>query len=143
MDGPTSFNATNLPAGLTVNTTTGLISGKPTTAGTKSALISAKNVAGAGAEYVAITIAAQTAPVITSAKTATGEAGTVFKYQITATETPTGYTATGLPAGLTVSATTGLISGTPKAAGTSTVTITASNAVGKGTETLTVTIAAE
>ena len=42
------------------------------------------------------------APVITSATTASGTVGTAFSYQITATNTPTSYGATGLPAGLSV-----------------------------------------
>jgi len=41
-------------------------------------------------------------PVITSATTASGTVGSAFSYQITATNAPTSYGATGLPAGLTV-----------------------------------------
>jgi hypothetical protein len=40
-------------------------------------------------------------PVITSRLTATGNSGKSFTYQITATNAPTGYSATGLPAGPT------------------------------------------
>ena len=69
-------------------------------------------------------------PVITSATTASGTVGSAFSYQITATNTPTSYGATGLPAGLTVNTGTGLISGTPTAAGTSTVTLSATNSSG-------------
>lgn len=42
---PTSFIFAGLPAGLTGNVTTGLISGKPTTAGTSNVTLSAKNSA--------------------------------------------------------------------------------------------------
>ena len=52
-------------------------------------------------------------PVITSSSTATGTQGTAFSYQIAASNSPTTYAAAGLPAGLSVSTTTGLISGTP------------------------------
>jgi hypothetical protein len=52
-------------------------------------------------------------PVISSAATATGNVGTAFSYQITASNTPTSYNATGLPPGLSVNTATGLISGTP------------------------------
>src|SRR5205814_2099947 len=79
-------------------------------------------------------------PVITSATTATGQVGVAFSYQITATNNPTSYGATGLPAGLTVNTSTGLISGTPTTAGTYTVTISATNAGGTGSATLTLTI---
>ena len=81
------------------------------------------------------------APVITSATAANGTVGTVFGYQITATNSPTSYGATGLPAGLSVNTSTGLISGTPSAAGTSSVTLSATNATGTGNAALTVTIA--
>jgi hypothetical protein len=44
------------------------------------------------------------APVISSAATASGTVGTAFSYQIVASGSPTSYSATGLPAGLTVNA---------------------------------------
>jgi large repetitive protein len=80
-----------------------------------------------------------TAPTITSASTASGVAGSTFSYQIAASQNPTAFGATGLPAGLSVNA-AGLISGTPTTAGTSSVTITATNAVGTGSAALTLTI---
>ena len=80
------------------------------------------------------------APVITSATSAGGTAGSAFSYQITATNSPTSYSATGLPAGLSVNSTTGLISGTPTAAGTSTVTLGATNGGGTGNATLTLSV---
>ena len=80
------------------------------------------------------------APVITSATSASGTVGTAFSYQIAATSNPTSFSATGLPAGLTVNSTTGLISGTPTAAGTSIVSLKASNSSGNGNATLTLTI---
>src|SRR4029077_6829763 len=80
------------------------------------------------------------AAVVTKGTTANGTVGTAFSYQITATNSPTRFNATGLPAGLSVNKSTGKISGTPKAAGTSTVTLSATNATGTGTATLTLTI---
>src|SRR5437763_904871 len=83
-------------------------------------------------------------PVITSPLTATGQVGVAFSYQITATNSPTSYGATGLPSGLTVNTSTGLISGTPAvgtdAASPYSVTISATNAGGTGSATLTLTI---
>src|SRR6266571_1801264 len=83
-------------------------------------------------------------PVITSSLTATGQVGVAFSYTITATNSPTSYNATGLPAGLSVNTSTGLISGTP-AVGTNagspySVTISATNSGGTGSATLTLTI---
>src|SRR5208282_4594297 len=67
-------------------------------------------------------------PVISSGTSATGTNGSGFSYQITASNSPTSYAATNLPAGLSVSSTTGVISGTPTATGTTSVGISASNA---------------
>src|SRR5438874_5003503 len=144
---PTSYNATGLPSGLNVNTSTGLISGTPaagTDAGSPySVTISATNAGGTGSATLTLTINPAT-PVIQPPFTATGQVGVAFSYQITATNNPTSFNATGLPAGLTVNTATGLISGTP-AAGTDTaspysVTISATNAGGTGSATLTLTI---
>src|SRR5438874_9784106 len=134
-----SYNATGLPGGLSVNTSTGLISGTPTTAGTYSVTISATNSSGSGSATLTLTIKPPP-PVITSSTTANGTVGVAFSYQITATNNPTSFNATGLPAGLTVDTSTGLISGTPTTAGTYTVTISATNAGGTGSHTLTLTI---
>ena len=70
------------------------------------------------------------APVVNSPTTATGSRTSAFSYQITATNSPTSFMATGLPAGLSLNATTGLISGTPTTAATSNVTFIATNAGG-------------
>ena len=79
-------------------------------------------------------------PAIPNTTTAT-TVGTLFSYQITATNSPTSYTATGLPAGLSVNTTTGVISGTPTDVGIATVSLTATNTVGtSATATLTITI---
>ncbi len=83
-----------------------------------------------------------TVPLIYSATTASGVTGQPFTYQIAATNTPTSFGASGLPAGLSGNTTTGLISGTPVAAGNSTVTLTATNATGSGNATLALTITA-
>ena len=108
---PTSYNATGLPAGLSVNTGSGLISGTPTATGTTSATISAINASGTGSATLVITVL-PTPPAITSALTSTGTNGSAFSYQIAGSNSPTSFNATGLPAGLNVNTASGLISGT-------------------------------
>ncbi len=139
-NGPTSYNATGLPPGLTVNTGTGLISGIPTTIGVFAGTISATNGAGTGNQGLTITITLGP-PVITSAATANGVQGTPMTYQITASNSPTSYNATGLPAGLTVNTANGLISGTPSVMGSFPVTVSATNATGTGSTTVNFNIA--
>src|SRR5207249_3324100 len=70
----------------------------------------------------------------------TGLVGVAFSYTITATNNPTSYNATGLPPGLLVNTSTGVISGTPTTTGIYSVTISATNAGGTGTATLLITI---
>ena len=142
---PTSFAATGLPPGLTLNLATGAINGTPTAPGVSVVSLTATNGTGTSLPAtLTITVAsAGSAPVITSPTTAPGTVGTVFiTYLITATGLPTSYTATGLPPGLTLDALTGEITGTPTTAGTYAVTITATNATGTGPATLTITVAA-
>ena len=136
---PTSFGATGLPAGLSVNKTTGVISGKPTAAGQTNVTLSVANGAGTATQNLVLTVIPP-APVISGATTATGTVGTAFNYTIMASNSPTSYYATGLPAGLGVNTSTGLISGTPTTVGTSTVTLSASDAAGTGTAILTLTV---
>jgi len=65
---------------------------------------------------------------------------TPFIHAIAATGTaPLAYSAVGLPAGLSLDASTGIITGTTPAAGSYPFTVTVSNAVGRATSTITLT----
>jgi hypothetical protein len=139
IDLPASYGASNLPPGLAVNTSSGVISGTPTATGTFASTISAINVGGTDNENFTVTIVPP-APVITSGSTGTGTTSTAFNYQITATNNPNSYGATGLPAGLALNTSSGLISGTPAASGTFSVKITATNGGGTGSGKLILTV---
>jgi len=137
---PTSYGATGLPPGLSVNTATGVISGTPTADGTYNSTISATNAAGTTDETLVFTISAN-APVITSATSASGTTGAVFPgYQITATNNPSSFGASGLPPGLGVNTASGLISGTPAGGGSFDATVTATNATGTASQVIRFTI---
>ena len=82
------------------------------------------------------------APVITSASSATGQVAQSFSYQITASNNPTRFGATGLPVGLTVNPNNGIISGIPVAAGSFSAQILAANPGGTNTAPLNLTFLA-
>jgi hypothetical protein len=71
---------------------------------------------------------------VTNPGNQTGTVGTAVSLQIHATDSASGqtltYSATGLPAGLSINSSTGLISGTPTTAATSSVTVTATDTTG-------------
>jgi len=87
-----------------------------------------------GNDLLALDGTGVSAPAITSATSATATVGQPFSYQIAANNLPTSFGATGLPAGLTVSA-GGLISGTPQLIGNTLVSVTATNSGGTTTAT--------
>jgi fibronectin type 3 domain-containing protein len=136
---PSSYAASLLPAGLSLNSLTGLISGVPAAGGSNSVTIGAANSSGTGTALLSIVIQLP-APVITSPASAVCNAGSAFAYQITATNSPSGFAASGLPTGLTVNPSTGLISGSAALASATTVTISASNAAGVGVAPLALTV---
>ncbi|NHM07349.1 hypothetical protein G4D82_08965, partial [Flavobacterium sp. CYK-4] len=88
-------------------------------------------------------ITAASLPSITSALTANAIYGVAADlYTITATEGPIlSYNATGLPVGLNINTLTGEITGTPTVVGTFNVTISATNANGSGSASLSYTVA--
>jgi hypothetical protein len=145
---PVSFSVTPaLPAGLTLNTVTGVISGTPTavTAGATYTL-KATNTAGSAQASLTITVLTN---VVAPANLSYGTLAPQFTNGTVITAlsptftggTPTSYAMSFVPAGLAFNLTTGVLSGTPSAAqpATSTV-ITAMNAGGSTSVTLTITV---
>jgi hypothetical protein len=123
-----------LPAGLTLNASTGVISGTPTTAGTSTFTVQATDANKVtGQATLSITIAATTTPLsITTTALPGGTTGAAYSQTIAATGGATPYTwsvpPNTLPAGLTLNTSTGVISGTPSAAATSSFTVTVTDA---------------
>jgi hypothetical protein len=104
-----------------------------------SVAISASNASGTGSATLVLTVVLPH-PVITSPVTAAGTLGNPFSYTIAAINRVTGFDATGLPPGLSVDTSTGVISGVPVAAGIVQITLSATNATGTSTATLALTI---
>lgn len=136
-----------LPPGLTLNTTTGVVSGTPTvTVGATTYTVTATNAGGSDNCTFDITVNAALAPpdLSTSAAMPDGTVGAAYTYTPTNTGgAVTTWSATGLPTGLSINATTGVVSGTPTTAATfGAIVITATNGAGSDTHNDSVVIAA-
>ncbi len=83
------------------------------------------------------------APVITSPASAIAVVGKPFSYQIVTTNYAASFTATNLPANLTIDTATGLITGTPAASATSSLSLSATNLGGTGNATLSLQVQAD
>jgi hypothetical protein len=130
---PSSFGASGLPPGLQLDSATGLISGTPTTTGTFTATLTAHGTTRRDASAQASFIV--NGPTISTSSLRNADEGEPYNYQIIVSQMPTGFRATGLPSGLTISD-TGQITGTPTNAGTFNVTLTAHTAYGDAVATL-------
>lgn len=129
-----TYSAAGLPAGLTINSSSGLISGTPTTAGTGSVTVTASDTTGAsGSASFSWTISGSSANTVTVANPTnqTTSYGASVNLAIGASDSASGqtltYSASGLPAGLSINRSTGVITGSPSAVGNSTVTVTATD----------------
>jgi hypothetical protein len=129
---------------VTINATTGVLSGTATTSGMFPITITATNGVGSDATQ-SFTLTVGQAPAISSLTSATFQVGVAGSFTVTATGYPAPtFSETGaLPSGVTLNATTGALGGTP-AAGTGAsypITITATNGVGTdATQNFTLTV---
>ena len=139
------YAATGLPAGLSINRSTGVVSGAPTGAGTwgVTVVVSSADEATASAAFAwnvipaPVGTATPASVVLDHPANQTGIVGKSVKLQLHAHDSHGGglsYGASGLPHGVAINASSGLISGRPTAAGTSIVAVKAT-APGGGSST--------
>ena len=136
---PYVYNATGLPDGLTCDPSCHIY-GTPAAPGVSYVTISATNGGGTGYATLVLTVTDPLPPVISSMLNVTTAINVPFSYNITASNSPASFAATGLPAGLSINTAAGLIFGTPTALGAYNVTISATNGGGPGSATLALTV---
>ncbi len=132
-----SYSNNTLPSEITFTGNT--ISGTPTAIGTYTVEVDADNALGNAGQTFTLNVVG-TAPTITSSDTANTIVGDAFNHTFTATGNPAptfSYSAENLPLGVTRTGDT--LSGSPTAAGTYTINVTATNGVSPdATQTLTI-----
>lgn len=141
-----SLASGSLPTGLTLDATSGLVSGVPTAEGTANFSVRVTDSLGATATTGALSITASSPVSVTTASLPTGSVNVAYSAALAATGGTGGYTwsiASGsLPATLTLSS-SGTISGTPTVSGSYSVTYRATDSTGAtATRTLTLSVVA-
>jgi hypothetical protein len=133
-----TYAAAGLPAGLSIDSSTGLISGTPATTGSFPVTVTVTDTTGAsGTASFAVTVASPVS--FTGPGPQSGYAGQPALVQATASDAVAGrtisYSASGLPGGVSIGPSTGLISGLPTT-GYHLVTVTGTDSAGRtGTQT--------
>jgi hypothetical protein len=127
-----TYAATGLPSGLSISPSTGVISGTSSVAGSYAVTVTATNPTGQ-AGSASFTWMVSSPPIVSYPSNQSTSVNAAVSLPITATDNglPVTYTATGLPTGLSISVSTGVISGTVTAAGSYAVTVTATNQIGQ------------
>ncbi len=131
-----------LPAGLSINGSTGVITGTPTAVGAALLEISVTDASGTATDTVTLAVTPILAATLTLSELEVGEAYAVFPVVTNSVGIVHWAVSNGsLPPGLALNALTGEIFGTPTAAGSSTFSLTVTDATQSVTISETVTVA--
>ena len=146
------WSSTNLPSWLTLNSSTGQLTGKPTSAGTYTFTVTATSGTATDTKTFSITIQAATTPTptptvnitITKSSLASGTTGASYNDMLTANISGVTWSVSSgnLPAGLSLNSSTGSITGIPTSAGSYTFTVKATSGAASATKQYTVIISA-
>ena len=126
-----SITSGTLPTGLSLASSTGVISGTPTATGTSNITVQATDANSLTAtKALSLTVAAP--PTVSTTSLPAGTQNTAYSTTLAATSGTTPYTwsitSGTLPTGLSLASGTGVISGTPTGTGTSNITVQVSDA---------------
>ncbi len=129
-----TWQATGLPTGLTLSSSTGLITGTPNAVGSFNPVVTATDSLGSSSsESFPWDITSPVAVVNPGMQLDTSGAGaslSIVARDALPSATVTSFSATGLPPGLSIASATGVISGKPDTSGMSIVTVTATDSAG-------------
>ncbi|MFD3677819.1 putative Ig domain-containing protein [Streptomyces sp. NPDC058613] len=133
---PYTWSATGLPAGLSIAPATGTVSGTTTTAGTSNVSVTATDKAGRTASTTftwTVTTGQGGSPTLANPGNQTSSIGRPVTLPLRAAggSAPYSFKASNLPAGLTVNAATGIVTGTPTTWGFRTSTLTVTDSAGR------------
>ena len=144
-----TWSATGLPAGLGIDSSSGAVTGTPNVHGTFTITVTVTDSTTpthqTDSKLIPITIDPGTLIITTPSPLPGGQVGAAYNQTLGTTggTTPFHWSATGLPSGLTLNASTGQITGSPTLGGTSSVNFTVTdsgNPVQTATKTLSITI---
>lgn len=127
---PVRWSATSLPAGLTLDATTGVLSGTPTLRGTYNIAVQAADASSTVSKTLTLEVQRPPLTISTVSPLFDATVGAAYSQTFTATggQTPYRWSMQGTVPGLTLDPATGALTGTPTTAGTYTVTIDATDA---------------
>jgi Bacterial Ig-like domain (group 3)/Putative Ig domain len=126
-----SISSGTLPAAITLDPATGVLSGTPTTVGTSNFTIKVTDPAGQS-DTLATSLAIIAGPTLSFPAPPPGQIGSAYSDTLTVNGGTGPYTwsvsSGSLPAGITLGSSSGVLSGTPTAAGTSSFTVKVTDA---------------
>ncbi|MEZ4699240.1 MAG: putative Ig domain-containing protein [Rhodothermales bacterium] len=136
------YALTSAPAGMTINSTNGVINWTPSEAGQFSITVEASNEVGSDTQTFGIDVSEPlAAPTITSTPSTQTFIGQEYSYNIEATGNPAPtYTLTSKPDDMTIDAATGVIAWMPQVTGAFNVSVRATNSQGSATQLFTINV---